>query len=211
MALLLLVRHGLTDATGKRLYGRSSGIHLSEQGRDQAQRLAARFDGVRLAALYSSPLERCLETAEAIAGSTGTSICTVPEVQEIDYGRWTGRPFAALRRTKLWRDVHQRPSAVRFPGGESLPEAQRRSVAALEEVAARHPRAAAAVVTHGDVIRLALAHFIGLHIDLFHRLEVVPASVSAVALSDGGPRVVRLNDTGDLAELVPRRKRAMRG
>ncbi|MGH2723767.1 MAG: MSMEG_4193 family putative phosphomutase [Actinomycetota bacterium] len=211
MALLLLVRHGLTAATGKRLYGRSPGVHLSEAGRGQAQRVAERLAGLRLAGLYSSPLERCVETADPIARACRIDVRSLPEVVEVDYGTWTGRPFSGLRRTKLWREVHARPSSVRFPGGESLLEVQRRTVDALVDVARRHGKGAAAVVSHGDVIRVALAHFVGLHIDLFHRMEVGPGSVSAVLLGDGIPRVLRLGDTGALDDLVPGAAPRVRG
>jgi probable phosphomutase (TIGR03848 family) len=211
VALLFLVRHGVTAATGARLYGRTEGIHLSEEGRGQAERAAERLAGTGLAALYSSPLERCVETAEAVAAARGLEIRELPEVVEVDYGRWTGRPFAGLRRTRLWRLLHARPSAVRFPDGESLTEVQHRAVEALEDVARRHRKRAVGVVSHGDVIRVALAHFLGMHIDLFHRIEVAPGSVSAVHVGEGVPRVVRLGDTGALDDLAPSRKPQVRG
>ena len=204
VAVLLLIRHGVTDATGKHLYGRGPGVHLSELGRDQAKHLARRVGGVPLEAVYSSPLERCMETAEAVGEATGLSVRPLPGVLEIDVGRWTGRTFSSLRRTKQWRLIHELPSATTFPGGESLAAAQHRTVAALEEVAGRHPGGAVAVVSHGDPIRLALAHYAGLHLDLFRRLEAAPGSVSAVAVGRGAPRVLRVNDTGALDDLMPR-------
>lgn len=173
-------------------------------------RLAARLSSVKLAALYSSPFERCLETAEAIAAGRDVVIQTLSDLGEVDYGEWTGRTFAALRRTVLWRRVHKLPSSVRFPGGESLQEVRERGVRALEEIAAKQRSGVVAVVTHGDVIRLALAHYAGIHIDLFHRLVADPASVTAVALSDGPPRILRVNDTGSLTDLVPPRPRRPR-
>jgi probable phosphoglycerate mutase len=205
MTVLLLVRHGLTDQTGTRLYGRSPGVHLSERGREHAARLAERLAPVRLHALYSSPLERCTETAEPLAAATGRAVQLLPEIQEIDYGRWTGRPFASLRRTKLWAAVRSLPSTARFPDGEALLEVQSRTVRALDEMAARHPRDNVAVA-HGDVISLAVAHYLGMHIDLFQRLTVAPGSVSVVALGDGPPAVVRVGDTGSF-ELPGRRAR----
>lgn len=205
MALLLLIRHALTQTTGRRLSGRTPGIHLSDEGQGQAEQLARRLDPVPLAAVYASPLERCLETAQAIAVPRAMTVGIVPELAEVDYGRWTGRSMAQLVRTALWKKVQQAPSLVTFPEGEGLIDAQRRSVAALEEVAARHPRATVAVVSHADVIRLVLAHYAGLHIDLFQRLIVSPASVSAIALGDRIPRIVRVNDTGALDDLARRR------
>lgn len=205
MALLLLIRHALTQATGKRLSGRTPGIHLSVEGRQQAEHLAGRLAGLPLAAVYASPLERCAETAETIAVPRGLAVRTVPELAEVDYGRWTGRSMPQLVRTTLWRKVQQAPSSVTFPEGEGLIDAQRRGVAALEEIAGRHPRSVVVVVSHADVIRLVLAHYAGLHIDLFQRLIVSPASVSAVALGDRIPRIVRMNDTGRLDDLARRR------
>ncbi len=208
MTLVLLVRHALTDVTGKRLYGRSRGISLSEAGREQAERLGARFEGLRLDGLYSSPLERCMETATAIAARTGTVPEPLEDVVEIDYGEWTGRPFTTLRRTKLWRELHGgNPSAVRFPGGETLAEAQRRTVTAIADLAERHPRKRIAVVTHGDVVSLVLAHFAGVHVDLFQRIEVAPASVSAISVGGPSPRLHRVNDVGDLSDLLAASRR----
>jgi probable phosphoglycerate mutase len=203
--LLLLIRHALTEATGRRLSGRTPGIHLSEEGRRQAEQLAERLATVPLGAIYASPLERCSETAEAIAVPRRMTIREVPELAEIDYGRWTGRSMPQLTRTALWKKVQQTPSSITFPEGEGLIDAQRRSVAAVEEIARRHPRAVVAVVSHADVIRLLLAHYAGLHIDLFQRLIVSPASVSAIALGDRIPRIVRMNDTGALDDLALRR------
>jgi probable phosphoglycerate mutase len=134
----------------------------------------------------------------------------LPALLEVDYGKWTGRPLAQLVRTSLWKRVQHAPSSVRFPEGETLEEVQARSVTALGDLAGRHRRAAVAVVTHAEVIRLAMAHFAGVHIDLFQRWIVHPASISAVALGDGMPRIIRLNDTGGLEDLMPRRRRATR-
>jgi probable phosphomutase (TIGR03848 family) len=205
VALLLLIRHALTQATGKRLSGRTPGIHLSDEGGRQAEALAGRLDPLPLAAVYASPLERCLETAQAIAHPRGLTVHPVPDLAEVDYGRWTGRSMPQLVRTALWKKVQQSPSSVTFPDGEGLADTQRRGVAALEEIAARHPRGTVAVVSHADVIRLALAHYAGLHIDLFQRLIVSPASVSAIGLGDRIPRIVRMNDTGALDDLVRRK------
>jgi probable phosphomutase (TIGR03848 family) len=205
MALLLLIRHAVTEATGKRLYGRAEGFHLSERGRDQATGLAERLRELPLSAIYSSPLERCMETAAAVADPRGLEIATVPDLIEVDVGRWTGRTFTVLRRSAQWRRVHE-DSSARFPDGESLSAVQRRVVAALEEIAAVHRRDVVAAFSHGDPIRVALAHFAGLHLDLFRRFEVAAASVSAVMVGGGPPRVLRVSDTGDLADLVPRRR-----
>ena len=160
-----------------------------------------------LDALYSSPLERCLETARPISEATGLQVATIEGVLEIDYGSWTGRPFTSLRQTRLWKEFHgATPSAPRFPGGETLAEAQRRAVTTVGEVADRHPKDTVAVVTHGDVIALVLAHYAGIHVDLFQRLEIAPASVTAIAVGAGAPKIRRVNDTGTLADLAPPRR-----
>jgi probable phosphomutase (TIGR03848 family) len=205
MALLLLVRHALTDATGRRLSGQEPGLHLSETGRAQAEHLAARLSPIPLAAMYSSPLERCVETAEIVAAGRSVEIRLLPELMEVDYGRWTGRPLPQLYRTALWKRLQQAPSSIRFPNGETLAEVQLRCVSALDEIAARHARKAVAVVAHADVIRLTLAHYAGIHIDLYQRLTVSPASVSALSLGDRIPRVIRVNDTGSVEDLAPKR------
>jgi probable phosphoglycerate mutase len=210
MALLLLVRHGATDATGKVLTGTAPGVHLSEAGRRQAAALAERLAGLRVDAVHSSPLERCLETAEPIAASHRLPVLPLDEVREVGYGRWTNRPLAQLRRTRLWGQVHAQPSAVRFPDGEGMAEAQQRMVAALTGLAARHPKGRLVVVTHADPIRMAVAHFAGVHLDLFQRFVVSPASITAVALGAGPPRVLKVNDTGDLADLAPPPRRSNR-
>jgi probable phosphomutase (TIGR03848 family) len=215
VTLLLLVRHAVTDVTGKRLTGQLPGFHLSEQGRKQAASVAERLAPLPIAAVYASPLERCVETAEPLAAARGLSVQSVPELMDVGYGRWSGRPLAGLYRTKLWRQLVHAPSAIRFPDGESLPEVQRRSLDALESIARRHPKRAVAVFTHADVVRLAIAHYAGIHIDHFQRIVVSPASVSAVALGERVPRVVRLNDTGVLTDLVqrarPRRAASVNG
>lgn len=212
MALILLIRHAVTDQTGERLYGRSPGVHLSEQGRADARTLAEQLRPVPIQGLYVSPMDRCRETAEAIAEGRRVEPTEEPELNEVDYGEWTGRSFPELRRTKLWRQVRTRPSSSRFPGGESLLDVQRRAVRAIEEIADRHGKGVAAVVTHGDVVRLALAHFAGIHVDLFQRLDVATASVTAIELGDHMPRILCVNVTGRLDDLAPRRApRKVRG
>jgi probable phosphomutase (TIGR03848 family) len=204
VTLLLLVRHAVTDVTGRRLSGSTPGIHLSEQGRIQAKELAERLAPLRIAAVFASPLERCVETAEVVAEPHGLTVERVAALEEVEYGAWTGKTLTQLSRTALWKRVQHAPSSVRFPGGETLVEAQVRGVSALEGIAARHPRGTVVAVSHADIIRLSLAHYAGIHIDLFQRLIVSPTSVSAVLLGDRVPRIVRMNDTGGLDDLVVR-------
>jgi probable phosphoglycerate mutase len=201
MTTLLLVRHGHTDAAGKRLTGRAPGVHLNELGRRQAERLVERLDGVRIDTIVSSPLERCRETAAPLAKARGRAVDVGRAWIEVGYGEWTGRSISQLRRTKLWRRVMFAPSNVRFPGGESLLEVQGRAVDATLDIAARHARGTVVVVSHADVIRLLVAHLAGMHVDHLQRLSIDTASITAVSISDGFPRLLTVNDTGDLAVL----------
>ena len=208
MTLLLLVRHGHTPTAGKVLTGWQRGVHLTTRGREQAEALLGRLDGVPVSAIYSSPLERCRETAAPLARAKGLHVHARRDLIEVGYGDWTGRSIRQLARTKLWRSVQHTPSAVRFPDGEALYEVQARAVEAVRAIEAENPDAVVAVVTHADVVRLLLAHFAGVHIDLYQRFVVEPGSVSAVATFDGYPRILKVNDTGDLRDLVPPRPRA---
>ena len=201
MTTLLLVRHGHTDAAGTRLTGRAPGVHLNELGRRQAERLVERLDGVRIDAIVSSPLERCRETAAPLAKARGRAVDVGRAWIEVGYGEWTGRSISQLRRTKLWRRVMFAPSNVRFPGGESLLEVQGRAVDATLDIAARHTRGTVVVVSHADVIRLLVAHLAGMHADHLQRLSIDTASITAVSISDGFPRLLTLNDTDDLGVL----------
>lgn len=205
MATLLLVRHGHTDAAGKRLTGRAAGVHLTEGGQRQAEGLVARLDGIRVDAIVSSPLERCRETAAPLAKARGRRVIVRRGWIEVGYGEWTGRSISQLRRTALWRRVMSTPSNVRFPGGESLLEVQARAVDAAFELAAEHPRGMVVVVSHADVIRLLVAQLAGMHADHLQRLSIDPGSITAVSLASGVPRLLTVNDTGDLAVLRSRR------
>jgi probable phosphomutase (TIGR03848 family) len=204
MTVLLLIRHGHTDTAGKRLTGWNRGIHLNERGRAEADALVERLDGVPVTAMYSSPLERCRETAAPISKARSIAVRARRALIEVDYGEWTGRSLSQLRRTALWKVVQQTPSAMVFPGGESLLGVQSRAVAELDAIAAEHPKATVAVFTHADVVRLALAHYAGMHLDQFQRLVVDPASVSVVVTGGGMPRLVKVNDTGAVAASAAR-------
>ena len=215
MPTVLLVRHGRTDANSSGvLAGRAPGTQLDEVGREQARSLALRLAGVKLAALVSSPLERCHDTATALAADGGAPAVEFDDrLTECDYGDWTGRPLAKLVREKLWKVVQATPSAATFPGGESLRAVQARAVEAVRSRDARVAVAAGAhavwaAVSHGDVIKAVVADALGLHLDLFQRLVVDPGSVTIVDYTDLRPFVVRLNDTGgDLSGLGRRGRR----
>jgi probable phosphoglycerate mutase len=204
---LLLARHAVTAQTGPLLSGRTPGIDLSDAGRDQAAALGARLADLPVAAVYASPIERTTQTAEAIAAHHGLPVLPLPGVLEADYGEWTGGKLSELAKTDLWRTVQRAPSRARFPSGESLTEMQARMVAALEAVVAEHTGELVVVVSHADPIKAAIAHFTGVHLDLFQRIVVSPASVTVFELSPHGAALVKCNDTGSLDELKPRPER----
>ncbi|MFE3461690.1 MSMEG_4193 family putative phosphomutase [Nocardiopsis aegyptia] len=217
---LLLVRHGMTDATGPRLAGRAPGLHLNDTGREQAADAARRLGGLRLAALVSSPLERCQETARAIARHLDTAVTTDERFIECDYGSWTGRTLSELAEEPLWRVVQDHPSAARFPGGESLAASSARAVAAVRDWNTRllqehgaaeegAPPPVYAVCGHGDIIKAIVADALGLHLDMFQRLRVDPGSVTSITYTRTRPFLNVLNDTGEgLVGTLPTRTEA---
>jgi probable phosphomutase (TIGR03848 family) len=213
MATVLLVRHGRTTANASGvLAGRSAGIELDATGREQVRRTGARTAAVPLAGIVSSPLERCLETAQAILaqqpveGAAGVEIDDL--ITECDYGDWQGGALATLAADPLWATVQVHPSSVTFPGGESMAGMQARAVEAVRRhdaaITAEHgPGAVWAAVSHGDIIKAVLADAFGMHLDLFQRISVGPASVSIVRYGAARPEVVSVNtDAGDLAWLA---------
>ncbi|HET7234903.1 MAG TPA: MSMEG_4193 family putative phosphomutase [Actinomycetota bacterium] len=210
MTTLLLVRHGHTDVAGRRLTGWQPGVHLNARGREEAERLVERLDGVPVDAIVTSPLERARETAAPLARARRLRPVTERGLIEVDYGEWTGRSIAQLRRTRLWRNVIRAPSTFRFPGGESLLEVQTRAVDAAVAIAAAHPSGTVVAFSHADPIRLLVAHLSGMHADHLQRLVIDTASVTAIALGQDVPRIVKVNDTGDLSALVPPRPRPRR-
>ncbi|MFC8190678.1 MSMEG_4193 family putative phosphomutase [Cellulomonas sp. NPDC057328] len=211
MATVLLVRHGRTAAnTAGVLAGRTAGVRLDAVGRTQAGRAGARLAGVPLAAVVTSPLERCRQTARALvaAHDPAPPVTVDAALTECDYGRWQGRALADLASEPLWSVVQTQPSAAVFPGGESLRAMQARAVAAVRRhdaaVEAEHgPGAVWVAVSHGDVLKAVLADALGMHLDLFQRITVGPASVSVVRYGPHRPDVVATNtDAGDLSWLA---------
>lgn len=207
---LLLVRHGMTDATGPRLAGRAPGVHLNDTGREQAAHLADRLEGLTPWALVSSPLERCHETAEALARRLGVPLTTDERFLECDYGSWTGRSLTDLAAEPLWRVVQDHPSAARFPGGESLAAASARAVEAVRDWNTRLAREVTqgppvyVVCSHGDIIKAIVADALGIHLDLFQRVRVDPCSVTSITYTRTRPFLNGLNDTGrPLAGVLP--------
>ncbi len=200
MSLILLIRHGENNwVKEQRLAGWIPDIHLNDNGREQARQLTSRLAHLPIAAVYSSPLTRCIETAGPVAQARGLPVIQLPELGEVRYGEWEGKEIKELAKTSQWYAVQHFPSRFRFPEGESFLEVQQRAVSALESLATQHAKEIIAVVSHADVIKLALAQYLGMHIDLFQRIGLSPASVSVIALMpEGGVRVLRLNDDGPI-------------
>ena len=195
MTRFLLVRHAAIDAHGRTLPGRMPGVHLNAQGRLQAQALAQRISGVPVSALYSSPLERAIETAEPIAKLLGLETVVSEGLLELGFGDWTGAAIEELANLEAFQRFNSFRSCAPVPGGESMLQAQARMVAALHALHARHPDAHVAVIGHGDLIKAAIAHYAGIPLDLFQRLEVSPASISVVDIDDATVRIMAVNDT----------------
>lgn len=194
MTTLFLVRHAVTSHTGNKLTGWMEGVALSEEGERQAEIAADGLARVRFDAIYSSPIERTMQTARAIASRNGTAVKTRKGLGEVQYGGWTDRSLKSLMKTKLWEQVQRFPSAARFPDGETLREVQSRAIAEIERIVSDHPKGKVCLVSHGDVIKLVAAHYLGVHIDLFQRIVIGPASVSVISVTDHGPYVLALNN-----------------
>jgi probable phosphomutase (TIGR03848 family) len=193
VTVFLLVRHAVTSHTGHKLTGWAPGVHLSEDGRAQAETVAERLANAPIRAIYSSPIDRTLETAQAVAAKHRLEVQVLDAIGEVQYGAWTNRSLKSLARTKLWIKIQRFPSAARFPHGETLREVQARALGELERIQARHPKQVVCVVSHADVIKLVVAHYLGVHIDLFQRIAIGPASVSAIAVGEEGPMVLSVN------------------
>ena len=200
---LVLVRHAVTAHTGPLLSGRMPGIDLSEKGRGQAAATADRLAKLPVAVVYASPIERTTQTAEEIAARHGLDVQPLPGVIEADYGEWTGGKIADLAKTDEWKVVQVAPSRARFPGGETIRAMQARMIEALEEVVAAHKHETFVVVSHADPIKSAIAHYTGMHLDLFQRVHVSPASVTVFDFHAFGSMMVKCNDTGGLEDLLP--------
>jgi probable phosphomutase (TIGR03848 family) len=212
VATVILVRHGRTTAnTSGVLAGRTAGVRLDDTGIAQAERTAERLAVVPLVAVVTSPLERCRQTARAIAKAQQGTPATATErgITECDYGSWQGRSLRELAREPLWKTVQTQPSAAAFPDGEAMATMQARSVAAVRRLDALYeaehgPGAVWVAVSHGDIIKSVLADALGMHLDLFQRIQVDPASVSIVRYTPARPYVLATNThAGDLSWLKP--------
>jgi broad specificity phosphatase PhoE len=192
--MFFLVRHATHDLVDRVLCGRMAGVSLGEDGRGQARRLAERLARERIAALYTSPLERARETAAPIAERLGLDVQPLEAINEIDLGEWAGKAFSALAADPRWSSWNEARSVSRAPGGESMLEAQARVIAGMEALRAAHPDEGIVLVSHSDVIKAALTYCLGMPIDGYRLLEVSPASISSVAVGDWGAKVMSINE-----------------
>lgn len=199
MTILLLIRHASNDYLKEgRLAGRTPGVHLNSEGQREAAALARRTAHLPITAIYSSPLERALDTAQALARCHSLPVYVKEGLTETEAGEWTGRKIEELRNTDIWKAIQTRPVGVPLPGGESIDQVQARVVAAFQDICRSHPEGVVAIVSHADPIKALLAYCLNLDLNRFQCIEVSPASVSIVAVSEKGPLLLRLNDTGTL-------------
>jgi len=227
--LVVLVRHGVTETTGRELPGRAPGLHLSDAGRRQAEAAAARVVNLvtggngsgdkgssngssstskakakaRTAVVYASPLERTQETAAPVAAALGVEVVAEDGLLELDMGEWTGLALATARKRKEWATIQRYPSSFRFPDGESFLDMQTRMVGTIDRLRAAHPGAVVVAVSHADPIRALVAHAMGTHLDLFQRIVISPCSLTGIAYGTEGPVVLMVNATDDGRALVP--------
>jgi probable phosphomutase (TIGR03848 family) len=199
MTRFLLIRHANTDSVGKRLSGRMPGIHLNEQGRKQAQTLAGRLMPLPLTAIYSSPLERAVETAAAIAKAMNLQTIINESFLEIDFGEWTNFLFEELESQPQYQLFNSFRSCTRIPEGELMLEAQARIIGGLQKLYKQHLNETVAIVSHSDLIKSAIAYYAGIHLDLFQRIAISPASVSIIELYDETARILLVNSTGTIS------------
>jgi probable phosphoglycerate mutase len=196
MPTIILVRHGDNDVYRTRMAGRLPGVHLNEHGYQQARLVADALAQTTLSAIYSSPLERAMETATPIAEARGLNVQICPALIEVDFGDWQGKTFKQLHRTKLWKQMRETPSGFYFPAGESLDEAQQRVCGEIERICSNAgAEDVIACVSHGDPIRLAVLHYMGMPLDCIHRLSLDTAALTVLTWKDGVPYLRGFNLT----------------
>jgi probable phosphoglycerate mutase len=208
MPLLLLIRHGENDfVKSSKMAGRLPGIHLNENGRKQAQALAEALKDFPITAVYSSPLERAMETAEPIAQARKLQVLQEPDLMDANIGKWEGKSWRVLSRTKIWKIVQHAPSRFRFPEGESFPEAQIRYVNTIERIVKKHhkPKDIVAIVFHADPIKLVVSYFLGLPLDHFQRLSCSTGSLTMMHVSEAGANLIKLNQRPPF-DFIPTKK-----
>ncbi len=208
MTQFLLIRHAVNDfVKTHKLAGWTPGVHLSDEGKAQAEALGKRLADAPIQQLYASPLERTMETAEAIRQHhPHLEIKQHPDIGEVRYGDWEGQAISDLAKRKMWAVVQEYPSRAYFPRGESMRAVQTRVVDAIEELAVMYPGETVAVVFHADLIKMALAHYLGMHLDNFQRIVISPASISALFLGHGRPYIGSMNDIAHIQQMERERK-----
>lgn len=202
--LIIFVRHGRTPTTGTKLPGRAPNLHLSDEGKSQAEMLAkeiekssSSFLGTKVSAVYASPMERTQETAKPIAKTLNLRVRTLQGLNECDFGDWTGRRLRDLSKLKSWSTIQKKPSSFRFPNGESFTEMQNRMLKTVDKILERHPGETVVCVSHADPIKAILASAVGTPLDLFQRIVVGPCSTSVVLYTKERPLVLTLNSNGN--------------
>jgi len=195
MTTILLIRHGENEYVAKgRLAGRLPGVHLNENGKKQAESVAEVFAKAPIKAVYSSPMERCMETAQPLAAALNLDVIPRDGLLEVDFGEWQDKTLKQLRRRKLWKTVQGNPARMQFPSGESFANAQHRIIQELETLSQEHSsKDLIACYSHSDLIKLALSYYLGQPIDLFQRIMIAPASVSTIHLGEMGAQIININ------------------
>jgi len=197
MTTFLLIRHGHTEWIGKAIAGHTPGVGLSRDGQRQVERLAERVRAFPIRAIFSSPLQRTLETAEPISRAFNLEVQPRLGLIELDFGDWTGRTMEQLQEDPRWERFNSLRSMTRAPNGDLMLDVQARMVDELEGLRAAWPGETVAIISHQDAIKAALAHYAGIPLDLFQRFEIQPASVSVLQLADWGAKILSVNNTGD--------------
>jgi probable phosphoglycerate mutase len=188
-----LIRHGEHDWLKKGIAGRIPGVSLNAHGKQQAEDLVCRLSDVKFDVIYSSPLERAMQTADPVARSKGMEIVVAPEIIELDFGEWSGATFDKLHADPRWAEWNKKRSIVRMPGGELMCEVQTRIVAFIDQVHREQKKGNFALFGHGDVIRSAICYWLGMPLDFIPRVEVDPASVTILRIDEGGPHMLAVN------------------
>lgn len=193
MTTILLLRHATTPATGRRLGGWTPGVFLDKAGELAAATVGAALSAVPITAVYASPLERTRQTAQPVAKAHGLKVKVRRELGEVEYGTWTDQPLSRLRKRPLWDPIQRAPSRVTFPEGESIRAAQFRTVTFIESLVQAHADETIVCVSHADIIKAVLAHYLGMPLDLFQRLQIDPASLSVLQLGTYAQMVNLIN------------------
>ncbi|MBV8567178.1 MAG: histidine phosphatase family protein [Methylobacteriaceae bacterium] len=190
----LFVRHAAHDDVGGFLAGRMPGVRLGAAGRAQAARLAERLRREEFDTIHSSPRERTTETAQAISAATAARVETAPDLDEVDFGPWSGRGFDELDADPLWRQWNGARSLTRTPGGETMHDVQARVLRLMERLSAKHPERTIVLVSHAEVIKAAVSFHLGLPIDAWQKFDIAPASITKLAVGEAGAKLLGLNE-----------------